>query len=574
MTTIQERRDTAAQWTTVNPTLAAGEHGLETDTRLEKIGDGVTAWTALPYTTSALVAKTSLSLNVKDYGATGDGATNDRAAIQSALSAAAGGAAVYFPKGTYIVDLAASADYMLTVTAGVTLYSHGGAATIKVKTSAGNYRALLCAATPGADLSGVVLDGLTFDMNNTGNAATSTTPMFAGYPRYTFYAGVGSGITVRNCVVKDVDSVNTLSIAGAAVSDVTVRNCKFKAVGTSVAAHDHSTIYISASGISVTGNLFEGVAGGLGATTAIETHGSNQIVANNRVRDFYNGANITGVTANGSDNAVVEGNTIRDAMIGLALWSYTTTGSTGLRNCTVANNTITLTRDNWLRGTSDYPRGILFDPTATQHYENIKVTGNTIVFNAFSAAALASELNGAGISVSLNNAAIEIRNLDIIDNTIVGALSSGIRLAATLKRSRVARNRIVDPGSSTEAAMASFYKSGITVVGTLTDVTIEGNTTFDTRATHVLAQGIQTSLVAAIRCVTRRNPVACTDGASLPPFVATSGTGKAFLYEEAIETYAVPTYAVRAGSTLLVNSTGVTYRQTAAPDGATWSAVP
>jgi YD repeat-containing protein len=46
---IQVRRGTAAQWTTANPVLAVGERGYETDTKREKIGDGVTSWISLPY---------------------------------------------------------------------------------------------------------------------------------------------------------------------------------------------------------------------------------------------------------------------------------------------------------------------------------------------------------------------------------------------------------------------------------------------------------------------------------------------------------------------------------------------
>ena len=46
---IQLRRDTAANWTSVNPTLASGEIGLETDTRLMKAGNGSTAWNSLAY---------------------------------------------------------------------------------------------------------------------------------------------------------------------------------------------------------------------------------------------------------------------------------------------------------------------------------------------------------------------------------------------------------------------------------------------------------------------------------------------------------------------------------------------
>ena len=46
---IQLRRDTAANWTSADPTLAAGEFAIETDTDKYKIGDGSTAWTSLGY---------------------------------------------------------------------------------------------------------------------------------------------------------------------------------------------------------------------------------------------------------------------------------------------------------------------------------------------------------------------------------------------------------------------------------------------------------------------------------------------------------------------------------------------
>ncbi len=46
---IQLRRDTASNWTSADPTLAAGEFAIETDTDKYKIGDGSTAWTSLGY---------------------------------------------------------------------------------------------------------------------------------------------------------------------------------------------------------------------------------------------------------------------------------------------------------------------------------------------------------------------------------------------------------------------------------------------------------------------------------------------------------------------------------------------
>lgn len=46
---IQLRNGTASQWTLANPILAEGEFGLETDTALFKIGNGVDDWNSLPY---------------------------------------------------------------------------------------------------------------------------------------------------------------------------------------------------------------------------------------------------------------------------------------------------------------------------------------------------------------------------------------------------------------------------------------------------------------------------------------------------------------------------------------------
>lgn len=46
-TRMQQRRGTAAQWQAANHTLADGEIGYETDTKIVKIGDGVTPWNTL-----------------------------------------------------------------------------------------------------------------------------------------------------------------------------------------------------------------------------------------------------------------------------------------------------------------------------------------------------------------------------------------------------------------------------------------------------------------------------------------------------------------------------------------------
>jgi len=50
-TRIKLRRDIASDWTTLNPTLLAGEIGIDTTNNKIKIGTGAATWTALPYAT-------------------------------------------------------------------------------------------------------------------------------------------------------------------------------------------------------------------------------------------------------------------------------------------------------------------------------------------------------------------------------------------------------------------------------------------------------------------------------------------------------------------------------------------
>ena len=53
---FQQKRDTAANWTTNDPILLSGEIGFETDTGKLKIGDGSTVWSSLDYKVAGSVA--------------------------------------------------------------------------------------------------------------------------------------------------------------------------------------------------------------------------------------------------------------------------------------------------------------------------------------------------------------------------------------------------------------------------------------------------------------------------------------------------------------------------------------
>jgi hypothetical protein len=153
------RRDTAANWASNNPTMLTGELGYETDTGRFKVGTGV-SWSLTSY------AKNSDFLNVKDFGARGDGVTDDTAAINAAIDTAlAGNGAVYFPTGTYALSSrVVSANNQAHIgpkTLTKNLVMFGDKATIK-STSATPVVYMMMFA---ANNFGVNLSGLTFDCN-------------------------------------------------------------------------------------------------------------------------------------------------------------------------------------------------------------------------------------------------------------------------------------------------------------------------------------------------------------------------------------------------------------------------
>ena len=115
-------------------------------------GDGT--W-ATPATGSGA---TAIVFNVKDYGATGDGVTNDTAAIAAAFAAAGDNNIVYFPAGTY-----STFRIHLTSVAGVTIRGQGHTSLLKRRDDgAGNDLGLILIE----DSFNVTVEYLGIDLNN------------------------------------------------------------------------------------------------------------------------------------------------------------------------------------------------------------------------------------------------------------------------------------------------------------------------------------------------------------------------------------------------------------------------
>lgn len=87
---MQQRRDTAANWTSNNPTLAAGELGIETDTKKMKVGDGTTAWASLAYAATGTVTSITAGTGLTGGTITGSGTV----ALSTPVSVANGGTGI------------------------------------------------------------------------------------------------------------------------------------------------------------------------------------------------------------------------------------------------------------------------------------------------------------------------------------------------------------------------------------------------------------------------------------------------------------------------------------------------
>jgi parallel beta-helix repeat protein len=142
--------------------------------------------------------------NVKDFGATGDGVTDDTAAITAAVEAAraAGGGDVYVPTGTYIVSgHNEPSDGAIMLYDNIHLYGDGmGATNIKVADGWNMKMTGVIRTEYGVATNNVTVDNLTID-GNRANVTSKIDGWFNGYAPGK--EGHDSNITLDHVEVKD-----------------------------------------------------------------------------------------------------------------------------------------------------------------------------------------------------------------------------------------------------------------------------------------------------------------------------------------------------------------------------------
>lgn len=126
---IQFKRGTAAEWTSVNPTLAAGEAGFETDTKKIKVGNGSSSWTALSYiATDGDIAGVTAGTGLSGGGTSGTVTVNlDTASVYVVPSQSTHSGKYLTTNGTSAswaaIDLSAYAPISLTTNAQTASYA-------------------------------------------------------------------------------------------------------------------------------------------------------------------------------------------------------------------------------------------------------------------------------------------------------------------------------------------------------------------------------------------------------------------------------------------------------------------
>lgn len=305
------------------------------------------------------VAKGDLVLNVKDYGAAGNGTTDDTTPIQTALSAAPAGATVVFP--------AVAAHYKITaplaVPSGVRVTGSGAGSEIKQYTT----------MKPAFDLfnvNGCTIDNLALTLQPGTVAGVGTS--FRGDAGYAYCAGVwtnGSRHRFVNLRITDfamgiylsnTNSAGTVNNDGVMRYSNTIRDIE-------VSGSNHSLLYLYQTGLRISGMYSHDhvdTSAGTNPCHAIYGSGTSTLVSNDvSISDcvtanlpfgaayqlkFVNGltmSNCTAVNANGVFagfdlfDAVLTGLSSRGDITlgGTSAWAFTVTQTIASARLTISD---------------------------------------------------------------------------------------------------------------------------------------------------------------------------------------------------------------------------------------------
>ncbi|MEO9021714.1 MAG: glycosyl hydrolase family 28-related protein [Ginsengibacter sp.] len=360
-------------------------------------------------------------INVKDFGALGNGVNDDTKSIQAAINAAPSFSEtiIYFPAGVYNIASYTKTNiflinYCIKFHSNLYIKGEGSKSVIRLadhlfdkKDTSANAHLFY-----GADIKNISISDLMIDMNGGRNLV----PLNVIKNNAAIFAYGGENYYIHDITIKNCSGTNMLNIMKDGKSLI-VENCRFinggNYVGIPVANKgqiDFSFVYSEWDSTIVKNNIFQqqnidiALANYCGG---IELHGSNSTASNNSIEGCWPAIYITS-SKRELENIIVESNKFLNCTIGLSFWvNYP------MRNILIHNNTIHLA----------YPRS-----------GKIAICAGIIVPNG----------NAKKYNINLANAA-PIYDLQITGNTIeadsMQELSAGMVLHS-LHQSKISGNAI------------------------------------------------------------------------------------------------------------------------------------
>ncbi|MHB8644410.1 MAG: glycosyl hydrolase family 28-related protein [Thermomicrobiales bacterium] len=464
----------SATTATLPPAIATAAIGVPTPVPSSTTGTGSPA-------VSVATTPGQQTLDVRQYGAMGNGTTDDTAAIQAAINALpAAGGAVMFPPGTYIV--APKKTVGIVIRSNLRLVGAGAASVLKIKAHLGDWQRLLSPRDLSESVENFAVEDLAFDANILNNSESVISETKNQTYQTFVHVTSGKNLTVRRCRFAPYSGVWAVSFEGQAVDTCAVTDSYFQFVmRDGNPDYDNSAVYVEGKNYVFSGNTFTSVPSPQrGARACMETHGGPAEVFNNSATGYQTLLNIVGsYFAGGSPGDVAcHDNTCTDALQGIMLWP---TLPNNLKNVTVMNNTINIAQMK--HGAVDTAGiYILFSTQAKGQAGNITIAQNTIRF----------EDEGAGRSGDFyyNSSGIGLHNLGgvsgvVIDrNTIALAPAAGIAIGLPEPGKRafdavkVTNNTITNPGQN--LGFPDAFRAGVLVNSSASNIEIRGNTIADT----------------------------------------------------------------------------------------------